>query len=318
MLPATFWHCRTSSGRCRAVADVRSVLDALDLAIARSEAVLDEETTRSMTTLASRLRTRAGFIGDVLVVALAGGTGSGKSSLVNAIVGEELVTTGVVRPTTSDALAVFRDDPYVDLAPLWSALGIERHIAHDGVASLVLVDLPDFDSTVEAHRHIVSEVLPVVDVVVWVLDPEKYADPILHQGFLSSMTRYEEQFLFVLNQVDRLGEEVESAISSLHGHLTDDGFTSPRVVGSIAADLEAADIADLAAALADRWDTKSAAIAKLAIDTRSAASDGWRACGSVDTREMGDRSRDQVALASATFVWLGVEAFALYDHVVGR
>jgi GTP-binding protein EngB required for normal cell division len=297
---------------------VRSVLDALDLAIARGEAVLDEDTTRSMTILASRLRTRAGFIGDVLVVALAGGTGSGKSSLLNAIVGEELVETGVVRPTTSDVLAVFRDDPYVDLGPLWTALGIERHVAHDGAASLVLVDLPDFDSTVEAHRHIVSEVLPVVDVVVWVLDPEKYADPVLHEGFLSSMTRYEEQFLFVLNQVDRLGDEFESAISSLHGHLTDDGFTAPRVVGSIAADVETSDIADLVGALADRWDTKSAAIAKLALDTRSAANDGWRACGSIDTREMGDRSRDEVALARATFVWLGVEAFALYHHVAGR
>jgi GTP-binding protein EngB required for normal cell division len=294
------------------------VLDALDLAIARGEAVLDEETTRSMTILASRLRTRAGFIGDVLVVALAGGTGSGKSSLLNAIVGEELVETGIVRPTTSDVLAVFRGDPYVDLGPLWTALGIERHVAHDGAASLVLVDLPDYDSTVEAHRHIVSEVLPVVDVVVWVLDPEKYADPILHEGFLSSMTRYEEQFLFVLNQVDRLGDEFESAISSLHGHLTDDGFASPRVVGSIAADVETSDITDLVGALADRWDTKSAAMAKLALDTRSAANDGWRACGSVDLREMGDRSRDEVALARATFVWLGVEAFALYHHVAGR
>ena len=294
------------------------MLDALDLAIARGEAVLDEDTTLYLTTLASRLRTRAGFLGDVLVVALAGGTGSGKSSLVNAIVGEELVTTGVVRPTTSDALAVFRDDPYLDLGPLWTALGIEHRVAHDGAKSLVLVDLPDFDSTVEAHRHIVTEVLPVVDVVVWVLDPEKYADPILHEGFLSSMTMYEEQFLFVLNQVDRLGDEVESAISSLYGHLSGDGFSSPRVVGSMAADLEASDISDLVAALADRWDTKSAAIAKLALDTRSAASEGWKACGSIDTREMGDRSRDEVALARATFVWLGVEAFALYHHVAGR
>ncbi len=297
---------------------MRSVLDTLDLAIARSEAVLDEATTRSMTTLASRLRTRTGFIGDVLVVALAGGTGSGKSSLLNALVGEELVTTGVVRPTTSDALAVFKDDPYVDLGPLWSALGIDRHVAHDGANSLVLVDLPDFDSIVEAHRHIVSEVLPVVDVVVWVVDPEKYADPILHDDFLATMTRYEEQFLFVLNQIDRLGEEVESAISSLNGHLTEDGFTSPRVVGSTAVDLETADVADLATALAERWDTKAAAIAKLALDTRSVANDGWKACGSVDTREMGDRSRDDVALARATFVWLGVEAFALYHHVAGR
>lgn len=297
---------------------MRSVLDALDLAIARSDAVLEEDTTRSLTRLASRLRTRAGFIGDVLVVALAGGTGSGKSSLLNAIVGEELVTTGVVRPTTSNALAVFRDDPYVDLSPLWVALGIERRLAHDRARSLVLVDLPDFDSTVDAHRHIVSEVLPVVDVVVWVLDPEKYADPILHEGFLTTMTMYEEQFLFVLNQVDRLGDDVESAVASLHGHLTNDGFTAPRVVGSMAADPSTSDISDLMEALADRWDTKSAALAKLALDTRSAASDGWRACGAVDTREMGDRSRDEVALARATFVWLGVEAFALYHHVAGR
>ena len=63
---------------------------------------------------------------DFTVVALAGATGSGKSSLFNAVVGEEIAPAGITRPTTSEARsAVFGPG---DAGPLLEWLGVRlRH-----------------------------------------------------------------------------------------------------------------------------------------------------------------------------------------------
>ncbi|OEV14290.1 hypothetical protein AN219_28215, partial [Streptomyces nanshensis] len=60
-----------------------------------------------------------------------------------------------------------------------------RHRTHDGTLSgLVLVDLPDHDSAAPGHREQVDRMLELVDAVVWVVDPEKYADALLHEDYL--------------------------------------------------------------------------------------------------------------------------------------
>src|SRR5690606_11100381 len=117
------------------------------------------------------------------VIGLFGATGSGKSSLLNALVGADLARTHVRRPTTSEPLAVVTDSVGASELLDW----LEVHDRHTLVApidsratQLILLDLPDFDSVEVAHRITAERLASQVDALVWVVDPQKYADAVLH------------------------------------------------------------------------------------------------------------------------------------------
>jgi len=292
--------------------DLESLLDLADLAIARCEAVLPEESRTDLATVVRRARRKLGFVGEVLVVAFAGGTGSGKSSLVNAVLDEHVAEVGVVRPTTDDALAVLPAVSDIDYGSLLTDLGAAERVGAARLKSSVLVDLPDLDSTASAHRRIVEDVLARVDAVVWVFDPEKYADRVVHSEFLAGLVPYEDQFIFVLNQVDRLGESAGVVAEDLTRMLEEDGFDSPRVVSTIASGSET-EVTQLVASLTGRLALKRTAITKLVTDLRVAANDGWEEIGALDALD--DDDADPMGLASATFVLLGVEAIAFLYQI---
>ena len=73
--------------------------------------------------------------------------------------------------------------------------------------------------------------VPVVDQLIWVLDPQKYADAAVHHGYLRPLSRHSEVIVVVLNQVDRLAErDVPRVVSSLERILTEDGLTEVTVL----------------------------------------------------------------------------------------
>ncbi|WP_311765449.1 GTPase [Streptomyces zingiberis] len=184
------------------------------------------------------------------VVALAGAGGSGKSSLFNALVGAQVSAAGVRRPTTTETLActwsegadglldrlgippALRRRAPRDPARQWPGLapGPFRHrrgapATAPDLSGLVLLDLPDHDSSVPGHRREVDRLLGLVDAVVWVVDPEKYADAVLHERYLRPLAGYDEVTFVVLNQVDRLpGEAAEQVLDDLRRVLDEDGL----------------------------------------------------------------------------------------------
>ncbi len=143
-------------------------------------------------------------LGEATVVALAGATGSGKSTLFNALSGAEVSTPGVRRPTTGVAHATVwgpAQDPLLD----WLEVPRRhRHDADPALDGLVLLDLPDHDSVRLEHRLEVDRLVELVDVLVWVLDPEKYADAAVHDRYLRPLAGHAGTLLVVLNQADRL------------------------------------------------------------------------------------------------------------------
>lgn len=297
------------------MADLIQLLDLADVAVARSEGVLDDDGRRSIAAVARRVRRRTGFLGEYLVVALAGGTGSGKSSLLNALVSAHVVDVGIVRPTTDTAVAIVPDDGHVDLSALIVDLSVGKVVASGSVTSTVFVDLPDFDSIEAAHRHIVERVLPKVDAVVWVFDPEKYADPVVHREFLQRLIAYSDQFIFVLNHGDRLGPDAPMVAANLELLLDEDGYRSPEVVCTAASD--PIDVADLEEALDRRFDLKTTALAKAALDLQAVANDAWAASAQRGRSIADDEVADRAALTAATFVSLGVEAYD-FHHSIAR
>jgi GTP-binding protein EngB required for normal cell division len=156
---------------------------------------------------------------DHTVVALVGGTGSGKSSLFNALSGLRFADVGARRPTTSAVTAC----TWGSAARLLDWLGvapdrrIERESALDGesqadLRGLVLLDLPDHDSVASEHRAVVDRLLPMVDLLVWVVDPQKYADDALHSGYLRHLGGHEGSMLVVLNQIDTVPVSEQGAL----------------------------------------------------------------------------------------------------------
>ncbi|MGK5534042.1 GTPase, partial [Streptomyces sp. URMC 129] len=164
-------------------------------------------------------------------VAIAGATGSGKSTLFNALAGAQLSETGVRRPTTATAVSCTWDAGTGQSAEsLLERLGVpararrRAHVVDTGLRGLVLLDLPDHDSVDTAHREQVDRLLSLVDAVIWVVDPEKYADAVLHERYLNAFAGHADVTLVVLNQADRLpGDAVDAVLDDLRRLLDERG-----------------------------------------------------------------------------------------------
>lgn len=152
---------------------------------------------------------RLGFPSDAYVLALVGGTGVGKSSLLNALAGTTVSEASVRRPTTSEAVAWIPAAERASLDPLLEWLGVDdvREHASDGLDSVAILDLPDMDSVTSAHRDRVEAILPRVDAVAWVTDLEKYHDAVLHDTFLRTWVPRLDRQAVIVNKSDRLAED---------------------------------------------------------------------------------------------------------------
>ena len=211
------------------------LLDRADLALATCAGVIEEHDLQPMARLARDARVRISYPEDMSVVALVGGTGSGKSSLANAVCDDDVAMIGGVRPTTGEPLAIVHETRAGDIGGYLGALGVSHQTAVRIPPWLCLIDMPDTDSVEIEHRLRVEQLLARLDVVVWVVDPEKYRDAALHDGYLKPLSPYSKQFVFVLNQIDRLAPAVvESVVVDLETALREDGIESPRIVTTAA------------------------------------------------------------------------------------
>lgn len=171
---------------------------------------------------------------DWTIVALAGGTGSGKSSLFNAITGSEFAVPGVTRPTTSHASSASWSRGSGGLLD-WLGVQDEHRFevphAPEQLAGLVLIDLPDHDSINVANRDVADRIVPLADLLVWVVDPQKYADHALHSAYLQVASVHGQPSLVALNHTDRLSDEDTMAIvQDLQRLLGEDGLVEVPVI----------------------------------------------------------------------------------------
>ena len=284
-------------------------LAALRDAVALAEGRLEEAAVEPARAVVERAGERLGLGLESTVVALAGPTGAGKSRLFNALAGEALASVGRRRPTTSAAqAAVWGDAP--DALLDW--LGIaRRHVREaDGLGGLVLLDLPDFDSVESSHRAEAERVVGLADLVLWVVEPQKYADAALHDRYLRPLATHAEAMAVVLNQADLLDAgDVRAWRGDMERLLAADGL--PRLPLLVVSAETGAGLDELRRLLESRVAARDAALARLAADLDRALEPLAAACGG-EARGVRaeDRRRLLAALEDAAGVPLVVRAVA--------
>ncbi|MDQ1246576.1 MAG: hypothetical protein QG597_944, partial [Actinomycetota bacterium] len=223
--------------------------------------------------LVARAAERRRLSDQLTVVALAGSTGAGKSTLFNSVLGAQVAAAGVLRPTTSEPLAAIWQES-AEAQEMLAWLGVSRWHVADGaseaLADLILIDLPDHDSTHAAHRAQVDRLVARVDVMIWVLDPQKYADALVHDEYLTRFAHHSEVTVVVLNQVDRLTvAEADACVAHLRRLVDADGLPDARVIAASARSGQGLD--EIAGLVADAVAGRRASVARVAADVAGAA-----------------------------------------------
>lgn len=229
-----------------------------------------------------RLSQRRELSTEHTVIGFFGATGSGKSTLFNAIAGQNIALSAPTRPTTSTVQAAIWEaegsEELLDwlgidkrVYPQTQALATEGEATEDngaggGVAApnavtepapglfnrirravggrgemrtrtggLILLDMPDFDSVTTTNRDLAARMMRYVDVLVWVVDPQKYADAVIHRDFMVPLAASGAQALCVLNQADKLAPaEVPAVLASLTRLLQAEGTEAHLLAAPIA------------------------------------------------------------------------------------
>ncbi|NEE02667.1 GTP-binding protein [Phytoactinopolyspora halotolerans] len=247
------------------------------------------------------------------VVALAGSTGGGKSSLFNAISGLDIARVGVRRPTTSQPLACVWGaegaQPLLDWLgiPALNRISRESELdpdAKDGLDGLILLDLPDHDSTEVQHRKTVDRMVEQVDLFVWVMDPQKYADATVHERYLQPLAEHSDVVVVALNQIDRLTkDDAEACVADLRRLLDDDGLGDAPIVPLSAATGEGLDaLMDLLRRTAE---TRRASVQRVDADATRAAGRMIEAAGSAEPGAVTDDDRGRLVDAMAAAADVG-------------
>ena len=280
----------TERGATPAVATspfARSVASLKD-AISYGEGRVPETVLLDAAETLERLSQRRELSTEHTVIGFFGATGSGKSTLFNAIAGQNIALSAPTRPTTSTVQAAIWEAEGSEELLDW--LGINKRVypqtqalaaegeategneaggnnkSAGGVAApnavtepapglfnrirravggrgemrtrtggLILLDMPDFDSVTTTNRDLAARMMRYVDVLVWVVDPQKYADAVIHRDFMVPLAASGAQALCVLNQADKLAPaEVPAVLASLTRLLQAEGTEAHLLAAPIA------------------------------------------------------------------------------------
>ncbi len=291
----------------------------LENAVTAARGRLDETVVEPAARVVERAGARLRLSPEHTVVALAGATGSGKSSTFNALIGLELAAVGVRRPTTSSATACTWGSASADPLLEWLGIAPRHRVLRDSLLDgtepdqalegLVLLDLPDHDSTEVSHHLEVERLIGLTDLMVWVLDPQKYADAAIHDRFLKPLASHREVMLVVLNHVDEVPiDRREAMLADVRRLLDLDGLAGVPVLATSARTGEGID--ELRRTIGARVADKASVRNRLAADISDAAARMSENNGDAQPRELGSKDRRDLvdALTAAAGVPIVVDA----------
>jgi small GTP-binding protein len=142
-------------------------------------------------------------LGELFLLVIAGEFNSGKSSFINALLGDKVVAEGVT-PTT-DRITLLR---YGE-TPVETPLGehtVERQFPADVLQRMVLVDTPGVNAIIRQHEELTRDFIPRADLVLFVTSADR---PFTESErlFLDVIREWGKKIVIVLNKVDLLEEQ---------------------------------------------------------------------------------------------------------------
>jgi GTP-binding protein EngB required for normal cell division len=298
-------------------------------AVEASRGRLDDADVDAAEAVVERASARLRLSSDHTVVALAGATGSGKSSTFNALADLDLAAVGVRRPTTSWATACVWGQHGAGELLEWLGIPLRHQTSRDSMLDtgrdtpdrdlqgLVLLDLPDHDSTELTHHLEVDRLVELADLMIWVLDPQKYADAAIHDRFLRPLQEHRDVMLVVLNHLDEIApERRESVMSDVRRLLVADGLGSVPLLGVSAK--TGLGIDALRAEIARRIADKALSRARIETDVRVAADRLAALTGDAKVPELGRSERQALSEAVADAAGVPVVVDAVRAAAVRR
>ncbi len=301
--------------------DLDERVAALRTAAEKSRGRLSLEVVESAEDVVRRASERLAITADHTIVALAGSTGSGKSSTFNALTGLGIAEVGRRRPTTAETTGVSYGD--ADPSQVLEWLGVRRRHQVSGeecpagLDGLVLLDLPDHDSTEVEHHLEVDRLVQVVDVMVWVLDPQKYADAALHERYLRPMASHASVMVVVLNHLDEVApDQRASLLADLRRRLEEDDLGQVPVVATSATTGEG--LPELLDLVRQRVRGKRAASQRLRADLAAAAGAVAAESGDADPGQLRRADRAELVDAFADAAGVPTVVDAVERSVVRR
>jgi hypothetical protein len=171
-----------------------------------------------------------GDSGAVLTIALAGCTGSGKSTLINALASANIAEATLRRPTTMQTrIYHHRDVPGGGLPPELEAQADKTPHDRPELHNKVLVDTPDLDTFATQNRAATKALLKAAGLVLYVFSPEKY-----WEERAWSVIREEQRFsacLAVLNKADtKPAAELERIVEEVRRRFAEMGKPDIKVL----------------------------------------------------------------------------------------
>lgn len=295
--------------------DTGARLEGLGAATEAARGRLDDELVGRAATVVERGTSRLRLSAHHTVVGIAGATGSGKSSTFNALTGLELSAVGVRRPTTSWATACVWGTEGAGELLEWLGIPPRHQTTRDSMLDtrresnalegVVLLDLPDHDSTEVAHHLEVDRLVALTDMFVWVLDPQKYADAAIHDRYLAPMRTHADVMVVVLNHIDTVPEDRRDAmVDDVRRLLAADGIPDVPVIPISAR--HGIGIDQLKGEIEKRVADKRMTVGRIEADVRAAAGELRAAAGDAPTRTLSDERVE--ALESALAEGAGVPA----------
>jgi small GTP-binding protein len=136
----------------------------------------------------------------LFLLVIAGEFNSGKSSFINALLGERVLPEGVT-PTT-DRINVLRHGPEVS-EQLREAYLLERTHPAEVLRELNIVDTPGTNAIIRRHEELTRDFVPRSDLVLFVTSADRpFTES--ERGFLEQIREWGKKIVFIVNKIDIL------------------------------------------------------------------------------------------------------------------
>jgi small GTP-binding protein len=155
---------------------------------------------------------------ELFLLVIAGEFNSGKSSFINALLGDKVVTEGVTPTTDQITLIRYAEDPHEEQLEEFL---LARYFPAEVLKQIVIVDTPGTNAIIRRHEELTREFIPRSDLVLFITSADRpFTES--ERSFLSTIQEWGKKIVIVLNKADLLEpHELEQVLSFIRENARD-------------------------------------------------------------------------------------------------